>query len=313
MAHTRKIPWHHTVIQMVMVAAFTLASASVSVAAQASFSTPEEAVEALIAANRENNQTELLHILGPQSAPLIRSGDATADDESRHQFLDAYDTAHTLEADGDDKKLLVVGDNQWPLPIPLVHRNGSWQFDSAAGQQEILNRRIGRNELNVIEVCRDFVEAQFEYAADHRLANGKREYAQRFLSHPGKQDGLYWPVTEGIKESPLGPLLAFAQAEGHTTKTHAGAKPYHGYYYKILTEQSANAPGGAMHYIVGHHMTGGFALVAFPAKYGDSGIMTFMVNQNGIVHERDLGPDTARIAAGINTYDPDKNWKLPKR
>ena len=284
------------------------ASATLAADAQESFSTPQQAVDALIAANRSDNKTELLNILGPQAEKLISSGDAVADKEGREKFLAHYDAAHKLENEGSDKEVLIVGEKEWPLPVPLVRRNGEWRFDTEAGAQEILDRRIGRNELNVIEICRTYVEAQQEYAEDHLLADGKHEYAQRFLSHDGKHDGLYWPVGPGEEESPLGPLIAFAQAEG---KAHETPKPYHGYYYKILTGQSKNAPGGAVSYISGGHMTGGFALLAFPAKYGDSGIMTFTVNQDGIVHEKDLGHDTAKIAARIKNYNPDESWTLP--
>jgi hypothetical protein len=279
---------------------------------QEAYSTPEAAVDALIAANRTGSQPELLKILGPGAQKLISSGDPVADKESRDKFITAYDTAHKLVGDSDDKKELVVGDKEWPLPVPLVRHGGKWRFDTAVGEQEILDRRVGHNELNVIEVCREYVAAQEEYADQYRLKNGKPEYAQRILSHEGKRDGLYWPISEGEKESPLGPLIVTAEAEGYDKKAADGKhEPYHGYYYKILTAQSKNASGGAANYISDGHMTGGFALLAFPAKYGDSGIMTFIVSQNGIIHEKDLGPNTAKIAPGIKLYDPDGTWKLP--
>jgi len=281
-------------------------------AKQEMFSTPEEAVDALIAASRSGNQPELLKILGPRGGKLISSGDPVADKEGRDKFLTAYDTAHKLVGDSDDKKELVVGDKEWPLPVPLVRHGGKWRFDTAVGEQEILDRRVGRNELNVIEVCREYVAAQEEYADQYRLKNGKPEYAQRFLSHEGKRDGLYWPIKENEKESPFGPLIATAEAEGYDKKAgNIKHEPYHGYYYKILAAQSKNASGGAVNYISDGHMTGGFALLAFPAKYGDSGIMTFIVNQNGIIREKDLGANTAKIAPGIKLYDPDESWRLP--
>jgi len=294
--------------QLGIITIITLAAtATLAADKQEVFSKPEEAVDALINANRSNSVAELLKILGPQAEKLINSGDAAADKESRAKFLSAYNAAHKLESETDDKQILIVGEKEWPLPIPLVRENGKWRFDTAAGAEEILNRRIGRNELNVIEICRAFVEAEREYAATHILAAGRGEYAQRFLSNKGKQNGLYWPVDAGEEESPLGPLLAFAEAAGNNIK----ARPYHGYYYKILTGQSKEARGGAINYISGGHMVNGFALIAFPARYGDSGIMTFIVNQNGIVHEKDLGPDTAKIVPKIKLYNPDKSWKLP--
>jgi hypothetical protein len=279
-------------------------------AKQETFQTPEQAVDALVSANRSNNQDELLKILGPQSEKLISSGDPVADKEAREKFLDSYDTAHKLESVDDNKELLIVGDKEWPLPIPLVRHDGKWRFDTAAGEQEILDRRIGRNELDVIEVCRAYVDAQREYADQHHLDSGKHEYAQRFLSHDDKHDGLYWPVNEGEKESPLGPLLAFAQAEGSNTWVHETAQPYHGYYYKILTGQSKGARGGAINYISGAHMTGGFALLAFPAKYGDSGIMTFIVNQDGKIYQQDLGAQSSQVAGAMKEYNPDNQWAL---
>ena len=268
-------------------------------------------MSALVAATRDGNKTELLEILGPQADNLISSGDPVADKEGREKFLASYDTAHRLETAGADKEILVVGNKNWPWPIPLVRQKDGWRFDTEAGEQEILDRRVGRNELNVIEVCRVYVDAQREYADEHRLADGRHEYAQRFISHAGRHDGLYWPVSDGGEQSPLGPLIAYAQTEGYDTKPHRKPKPYHGYYYKILTGQSGAAPGGTVNYNTGGHMTKGFALLAFPATYGDSGIMTFIVNQDGMVHEKDLGPDTVKLARQIKSYNPDESWKLP--
>ena len=278
---------------------------------QETFATPEQAVDALMAANRSGDKAELLRILGPKGEKLMSSGDPVADKEGRGKFLAAYENAHTLESQGSDKVILIVGARKWPLPIPLVRQDGAWRFDTAAGEQEIVDRRIGRNEMNVIEVCRAYVVAQREYAEQHRLADGRREYAQRFLSHAGKQDGLYWPVAAGEQESPLGPFIASAQAEGYEAKAHVLHRPYHGYFYRILTGQSEKAPGGAINYLSGGRMTRGFALLAFPAQYGDSGIMTFIVSQDGIVHEKDFGPDTAKQALRIKQYNPDESWKLP--
>jgi hypothetical protein len=202
------------------------------------------------------------------------------------------------------------------MPIPLVRQNDGWRFDTAAGEDEILNRRIGRNELNVIGVCRTYVLAQREYAEQHTV-NGKHttEYAQRFSSTEGQHDGLYWPATDNEPESPFGPLIADAQAEGYTKALHGqhSHQPYHGYFYKILTRQGPSASTGARNYIVNGHMTRGFALLAFPATYGDSGVMTFIVNQNGIVYEKDLGPDTKHLARHIDSFNPDASWHIAKQ
>lgn len=275
------------------------------------FATPEKAVDALIFANRHDHTAELLKILGPDSDKLIHSGDDVADKEGREKFLTAYDKSHKIIDGENGEKILTVGDEDWPMPIPLVKSGDGWRFDTAAGENEILNRRIGRDELSVIEVCRAYVEAQREFAAAHPFDNGEHEYAQTIQSTEGKHDGLYWPVKDGEPESPLGPLIAKATTEGYAnTAALADREPYHGYYYKVLKSQGAHASGGGMDYTVGGHMTEGFALIAFPAKYGDSGVMTFIVNQNGIVYEKNLGPDTLGLADHITSYDPDESWKV---
>ena len=210
-----------------------------------------------------------------------------------------------------ERAVLVIGNREWPFPIPLVKQGGAWRFDTEAGAEEILNRRIGRNELGAIEVCRAHVDAQREYASKDRNGDGILEYASRFRSSPGQRDGLYWPVGPDEETSPMGPLMASAQAEGYFTQQLPGheRQPYHGYYYRILTRQGEDAPGGAYDYIVRDRMIGGFALVAFPAKYGASGIMTFIVNQDGVVYQSDLGPDTEAIARQMTEFNPDTNWK----
>ena len=282
-------------------------------AAQKTFATPEAAVDALIAANRGDQIGRLLAILGPQSATLIHSGDPVADQRARARFVAAYDKAHKLERDGDSKAILIVGEDEWPLPIPLIRKHARWRFDTEAGAEEILNRRIGRNELTVIDVGRAYVAAQREYAALRLGPGGSVEYAQRFMSTAGQRDGLYWPVKEREPESPLGPLIAQARAAGYQPGTpHVKPRPYYGYYFRILTRQGENASGGAKDYIVGDHMTGGFALLAYPATYGDSGVMTFIVNQAGIVYQKNLGPATTRIAQQITQYDPDPSWQASK-
>jgi len=274
-------------------------------ASQETFTSPELAGSALIDANKSGKEDDLLKILGPEAADLIHSGDPVADSSARKGFVAAYETAHAWEKADDNKETLVVGAQKWPLPIPLVREDGKWRFDTKAGRQKILDRRIGRNELNVIKVSRAYVEAQADY---FKVYPGQHEYAQKFKSTPGQHDGLYWAAASGEKESPLGKLIANAEADGSAQEKHI---PYHGYYYKVLKMQTSAAHGGAKDYILKGHMTGGFALLAYPAKYGDSGIKTFIVNQAGIVHEKDLGPDTAAIAAKITKYDPEKSWLIP--
>lgn len=278
------------------------------------FTSPETAVNVLVAATRADDRAELVKILGPESARLVNSGDPVADARGRAKFIAAYDTAHSIQKQDDNHDVLVIGDKGWPMPIPLVRTTGGWQFDAAAGAQEILDRRIGHNELMVIRVCREFVEAQREYAAQHKMQRGGSEYAQHFISHKG-HDGLYWPAKDGEKESPLGPLIAYAATEGYDVgkKHHEGPherKPFFGYYYHIIKSQGPNAAGGTMDYVVKGHMTKGFALIAWPAKYGDSGVMTFVVNANGIVYQKNLGPDTASLASRVNSFDPDPTWNV---
>jgi hypothetical protein len=288
------------------------AAGAAAAAGEQHFASPEAAVQELIAANRSDDPAALLRILGPRGAKLLHSGDEVADRDARAHFLSAYDVAHRIEPEGLSKALLLVGHEEWPLPIPLVRDEHGWRFDTHAGEEEILNRRIGRNELSAIRVCRAYVQAQREFARLKSSARGEREYAQRFVSQPGKHDGLYWPTGNSQEsESPLGPLVAEARAEGYVAGSNgASHHPYFGYYYRILTRQGHHAPGGAGSYIgADGRMTGGFALLAYPASYGDSGIMTFIVNQHGIVFERNLGRETAEHARAITEYDPDGSWR----
>jgi hypothetical protein len=285
------------------------ASPGHAAAAQQTFRSPERAIDAMVAAARADNAGALLKILGPQAKTLVASGDPVADREGRRRFVAAYDRKHDIERQGEDKAILLIGDSGWPFPIPIVGQGGVWRFDTAAGAQEILARRIGRNELNAIEVCRAYVDAQRDYASQDRNRDGLREYAQKFGSTPGKHDGLYWPAKPGEEASPLGPLVAEAHAEGYGGRgKHA---PYQGYYYKILTRQGPHAAGGAHDFVAHGHMIGGFALVAYPAQYGASGVMTFIVNQDGVVHEKNLGPRTVTIARHLTSYDPDSSWRTP--
>lgn len=297
----------------VVVVSAAIASAASAEVRQQHFSTPDMALEALVAADRAHSQPRLLAILGIEGTPLIRSGDPVADRSGEDLFVAAFDDAHKIELDGQDKAVVIVGKEEWPLPIPLIRETDGWRFDTQAGKEEILNRRIGRNELKVIEVCREYIQAQREYAA--MKIGGQSEYARQFKSSPGQRDGLYWPAKSGDPESPFGPLVAEARATGYAPHSDSASRttshPFHGYYFRILTAQGAHAAGGAKSYLVGDHMTRGFALIAYPATYGDSGIMTFVVNQGGIVFEKNLGPQTSSIARQINDYDPDLSWRAP--
>ena len=273
--------------------------------AQERYKNPDEAVAALIAAARAADRPALMRVLGPGSNEIVSSGDDVADADGRKRVLDAYDTKRQVVTEGADKAVLVIGNEDWPFPIPLVRKDGSWQFDTAAGRDEILHRRIGRNELSTIQAALAYVDAQHEYAEKGVAGNGV--YAQRIVSQPGKKDGLYWPAQSAEDESPLGELAAAASAVGYRAGQQRA--PYHGYYYKVLTRQGANAPGGALDYVVRGKMIGGFALVAYPAEYRNSGVMTFLVNHQGVVYEKDLGPDTARIASGMTAFNPDGTWQ----
>jgi hypothetical protein len=280
---------------------------------QTHFPTPDKAVEAIVAASRDNSEPRLLAILGTAGGELIHSGDSVADRQGRQDFVTAYEQGHRIELKGQDRAELIVGKEEWPLPIPLVHEADGWRFDTAAGKEEILNRRIGRNELKVIEVCREYVRAQREYAS--LKIGGQRAFAQKFTSTRDQHDGLYWPAGSGERQSPLGPLVAEARESGYDAGSQSGsratAKPFQGYYFRILTAQGTNAPGGARSYLVAGRMTRGFALIAYPARFGDSGVMTFIVDQNGIVFEKNLGPQTTRRSREIAEYDPDPSWRAP--
>ena len=252
----------------------------------------------------------MIGILGPEGESLVVSGDPVADRQTLHRFVVAYDEANRIELQGKDKATLTVGKEEWPFPIPAIKQGNAWHLDSAAGKEDILDRRIGRDELAVIEVCRAYADAQREYASMDRNNDGYIEYAQKFASSPGKHDGLYWPTKEGEEQSPLGRLVADAQAAGYPLgKTAENPIPYYGYYYRILTGQGPHAPGGAYNYIVNNHMIGGFGLLAIPAQYGVTGIMTFIVNHDGVVFQKDLGPDTTSIAEKISLFDPGSGWR----
>lgn len=271
------------------------------------FATPEQAVAALIHALEHNDVNEVEQLLGPDMQGLLSSGDDVADRAARERFLSLFHEQHLLVAGGPNDLVLQVGRDAWPLPIPLVRRHAQWTFDGQAGAEELVSRRIGRNELRAIRVMRGYVEAQREYASASRDEAPAGIYAQRVNSTPGKHDGLYWQTTQGEPPSPLGPLIAEATQEGYPG-TNPSGKPYHGYRYRMLFSQGASAPGGARDYIVEGKLKEGFALVAYPEKYGVSGIMTFMVNQDGIVWQSDLGEETAERAASMRAFDPDSGW-----
>jgi hypothetical protein len=246
--------------------------------------------------------------LGPDSDQILSSGDPVADKNAREDFARRYQEMHRLAYDDQGRVILYIGAGNWPVPIPLVKKDGGWVFDTAAGKDELLFRRIGRNELFTIKVLEDLADAQSEYASEaHDGAEG--QFAQKILSDPGKHNGLYWETAEGQPESPIGPLVASATAEGYKKDSGGNPIPFHGYYYKVLEGQGKNAPGGAKKYLVDGKMTSGFAFLAYPAEYRASGVMTFMINQDGVIVQKDLGPDTATLASAIVEYNPDKTWQ----
>ncbi|MGO8910241.1 MAG: DUF2950 domain-containing protein [Bradyrhizobium sp.] len=288
--------------------AATVILASVSAAnAQQSYKSPEDAVAALVSATRDDWPKGVVHVLGPDAAEIVSSGDKVADERMREKFLAAYDAKHQVTTEGDNKAVVILGSEDFPFPIPLTRKGAAWRFDTAAGRLEILYRRIGRNELNAIQACLAYVDAQNEYAGKERTGTGSAIYAQHIVSRPGKKDGLYWPAAPGEEPSPLGEVVAHAATEGYAIG--GGRTPFHGYYYRILTRQGAMAAGGEIDYIVRGKMIGGFALVAYPAEYGNSGVMTFVVNYAGTVFQKDLGERTERLAERMTSFNPDQTWK----
>jgi hypothetical protein len=278
-------------------------------AEEGAFATAEDGVRALIDTVKGGDLEALVRLFGPEGRDIVSGSDPAAGRRNQRVFLAAVAEQWRLEDRGPDTKELIVGNEDWPFPIPLVRSAQGWRFDAAAGREEIVTRRIGRNELAVIDVCRAYVEAQRAYARTGH--DGKRAglYAQRFSSEPGRQNGLYWPTTRGQPRSPLGDLVARASADGYDLAARRSPEPFHGYHFRILTAQGPAAPGGEIDYLGKGEMSGGFALVAYPAQYDATGIMTFMVNADGVVHEKDLGPDTATVAAAIARYDPDASWR----
>jgi hypothetical protein len=283
-------------------------------AGEQQFSSPEAAVDALKTAVAAKD-TNALHAIFGHAAHALVAADVVEATNERELFVSRLEEKTALTRESDSKAVLHLGADGWPFPIPLLKQDGRWFFDTEAGKEEILNRRIGANELGAIDVCRTYVQAQREYASVDRNGDEVLAYSQRLRSTPGTHDGLYWPSKAGDEQSPLGPLVAQARVEGyrHKTKILAGEKmPYHGYYFKILTKQGKHAPGGKYGYLINGHMIGGFALVAWPAEWGNSGVMTFIVNQQGKVYQKNLGSKTSSIADGITSYDPDDTWTLVK-
>ncbi len=285
-----------------------LASAQ-EAAAQQVFPSPDAAVTALVAASKAADMKTLSSILGPDADQVLSSGDPVADNNARNDFVNRYEEMHRLAYDDQARVILYVGAENWPVPIPLVKKNGGWVFDTAAGKEELLDRRVGRNELFTIKVLEDLADAQAEYASEARDGDGTGQFAQKLLSDTGKRNGLYWETSEGQPESPIGPLVASATAQGYKKDSGGNPIPFHGYYYEVLTRQGRNAPGGAKNYLVNGKMTAGFAFLAYPAEYRASGVMTFMINQDGIIVQKDLGSDTAKLASAIAEYNPDKTWQ----
>jgi len=294
------------VIALLILSTTWMPSASGAVT-QRLFPSLDEATQALVNAVRAGDKKAMLAILGEDGKGLVSSGDEVADRRARERFVASYDEKHQFEGGG-GKVVLVTGRDDFPFPIPLVPDGPNWRFDTAAGKEEIINRRIGQNELYAIQTCLAYVDAQREYYARDPDGNALLQYALKFASTPGKRDGLYWPTKAEEAPSPLGPLVARARGEGYSKRSDAPVA-YWGYYYRILTAQGKGAPGGAYDYMAHGRLLGGFALVAFPAQYGVSGVMTFIVNQDGVVYQKDLGLNTAAIARAMKQFNPDSTWQ----
>jgi hypothetical protein len=302
------------------------AQSAVSASAQATYASPDEALQSLVAAAKDKDRAALAKLFGPDYDQLL-SGDDVEDNKDLAEFAGAVQESAQLQKVNDNKYTITVGKDNWPTPVPLVQKDGKWLFDTKAGLEEVINRRVGENELSAISTCRAYAVAQWEYYTegdwDH---DSVAEYAQKLISTPGKHDGLFWESAEGENPSPLGKLIAAAYAEGYVSKQETPAAPgkggsdkeqapfdrapYHGYYFKILALQGPHAPGGKYGYIINGNMIAGYALVAYPDKWGNSGVMTFIINQQGRVYDKNLGPNTAKLASAMTEYDPDPTWKL---
>jgi Protein of unknown function (DUF2950) len=283
--------------------------AAQAIPGQKTFSSPTEAAKAMFDGARSGDPTALVPIIGQATVGVISSGVLGDSKEVLSGFVDAYTVKHWLSIEAQGYQVLEVGKNDWPFPFPIVRDGTIWYFDIGRGEEEILDRRLGRNELGAIAVCEGYVQSQIEYAAKGHDGNPSGIYAQKLHSDEGKQNGLYWAVTKGQPQSPMGPLVTSAAAEGHSAESSESPAPYHGYFYKILTAQGPDTPGAAKNYIVDGKMTGGFALIAYPAEYGKSGVMTFLVNQDGDVYQKDLGEQTDEVASQITSYNRDSSWQ----
>jgi len=271
------------------------------------FPTPEAAVNALVDAARRDSDRDLIKIYGSAGEDLVNSGDAVQDAKRRAGWIKEYDVAHAIVLKYPDEAELVMGKDHWPFPVPIVKVGKRWVLDAEAGREEILNRRIGDNELNTMKVLQAYVEAQREYYAVDYDQDEVMEYAQRVVSTEGRRDGLYWKTGEDDDPSPMGPLMADATGEGYAAES-LKTTPYHGYQFRVLKAQGSDAAGGSYSYLVGDNMVAGYAMVAWPADYGNSGIMTFLVNANGTIYQKDLGEKTGEMAASMKEYDPDATW-----
>jgi hypothetical protein len=292
------------VVVAILIVPFLCLSVSAQQLGQTTFSSCSQAVEALMTALQANDETTLLKILGPDGKDIVSSGDAAQDRENREQMVQKYKQMHRLVNEPDGTTTLYIGAENWPTPIPLEHKNGSWYFNTPAGKEEILYRRVGRNELSAIQVCRELVDAEKEYYGQAHDGESGNQYAQKLASDTGKHDGLYWQASAGEGESPIGPMLATATVGSSSAQK---PEPFHGYYFRILREEKNGRR--AESYLVDGKMTRGFAFVAYPAEYRSSGVMTFIVDQDGIVYEKDLGPHTSEIADKITAYDRDSSWR----
>jgi hypothetical protein len=290
-----------------------IVAAGAPASAARAFATPEEAVQALIKVVKANDLDGLMALFGPDGKDLVDTSDVATGRRNREVFAAASAEGWRLADGRDGRKEIVLGNEEWPFPVPLVKRAGGWSFDAAAGREEVLDRRIGRNELAVISILETYVTAQRAYATSGHDGKPPGRYARRFASEPDTHNGLYWPDVRGLPRSPLGPLVAEAAEEGYRRGPDgSGPAPFHGYYFRILEGQGKSAKGGAIEYVVNGEMTGGFAVVAWPVFYDASGIMTFIVNQDGVVYERDLGPETAKAVEAIKRFDPDPTWHPDK-
>jgi Protein of unknown function (DUF2950) len=296
-----------SVIACVMIGALSCAACS-RPGPQRTFRTPEDAVRTLTDTTKAGKLDELITIFGEDGKDLVASSDPATARKNRQVFTAAVAERWRLEDQGSGGKVLVIGNEDWPFPVPLVKDGNDWRFDTAAGKEEVLTRRIGRNELAVIQICHTYVTAQRIYAQHGHDGKPAGLYAKTFASDQGKQNGLYWPASHGQKRSPLGDLVAQAAAEGRSVGGGGQPSPFFGYYFRILTAQGPAAPGGAKDYVSNGELSGGFALVAWPAQYDATGIMTFIVNHDGVVHEQALGPDTDKVARAMTAYNPDASW-----